>query len=220
MGQVWGWVPGLAPVPPHASQFSLRKKSTDFSQPKAASSKVMVMRCCRSLPWTGPGSPRTAAHAAKEGIKDAFKAAHAAKAAEIKPTCAAAAAAHLRAVKTELVVAFALSGSLRTSLASLSSLKRSSRRFCRWGAGRDGIPWLSCGTRLDFGPRHPAYAQHHNNRALPKSSPTYFQNMLYIQTECPGAREGGGSSPAPGLIGAMRSRITSLPRRRRWCRPR
>ena len=61
-----------------------------------------------ALDRTGP--PRTAAHAAKEGIKDAFKAAHTAKAAEIKPTCAAAAAAHLRAVKTELVVAFALFG--------------------------------------------------------------------------------------------------------------
>ena len=59
-----------------------------------------------ALDRTGP--PRTAAHAAKEGIKDAFKAAHAAKAAEIKATCAAA--AHLRAVKTELVVAFALFG--------------------------------------------------------------------------------------------------------------
>ena len=55
------------------------------------------------------GPPRTAAHAAKEGIKDAFKAAHAAKPAEIKATCTAA-AAHLRAVKTELVVAFALFG--------------------------------------------------------------------------------------------------------------
>ena len=50
----------------------------------------------------GAGPARAAAHAAKESIENA------AKAAEIKPACSAA--AHLRAVEAELVVAFALFG--------------------------------------------------------------------------------------------------------------
>jgi hypothetical protein len=41
-GQVVGWVPGLAPLPPHVSQRARTGNSISFSVPRIASSNVIL----------------------------------------------------------------------------------------------------------------------------------------------------------------------------------
>ena len=47
-------VPGAQPVPWQSSQVSVRLRTISFSQPKAASSKVMVTAARRVSPFMGP----------------------------------------------------------------------------------------------------------------------------------------------------------------------
>ena len=53
VGQVWGWA-GLGALSAAGVAVFVAEEIDCLSQPKAASSKVMVMRCWRSLPCTGP----------------------------------------------------------------------------------------------------------------------------------------------------------------------
>ena len=52
--QVSGWVPALQPLPPQVEQGSMRPKVISFSQPKAASSKVISSSTPRFCPRVGP----------------------------------------------------------------------------------------------------------------------------------------------------------------------
>ena len=167
----------------------------------------------------GAGPARAAAHAAEEGIKNAFKAAHAAKAAKIKPACSAA---HLRAIEAELIITFALFG-VAEDLIGLVELLEALLGVFVVGV-QVGMAFLGffAVRALDFGLGGIlAYAQHLIIIALCQKLTYLLSKTCGIyRPNAPARVREGAPSPAPGLNGAMGSRITSLPRRRRWCRHR
>ena len=99
----------LAPVPPQAIAVFVAEEVNRLLAAESRLFKGDGDAVLQVVALNGAGPARTAAHAAKEGIENAFKAAHAAKAAEIKP-------ALLRRrpfcgpSKPNMVVAFALFG--------------------------------------------------------------------------------------------------------------
>ena len=116
-GHTSGDVPGAQPLPWQVSQASYRSTVTSFSQPKAASSKLMAMGHADALAplgGVGIGAPSAAEPAAEEAAEDVPQVAEVE--APVEPAAEAAGAeVGVHARVAVLVVPGLLSASERTS---------------------------------------------------------------------------------------------------------